>query len=276
MQQSKAKNRLIAILLWALCLMMFMPMFFVFTNAFKSFKEVIMYPVALPKQLGLENFTEVWNKSNYGHVFLNTIYFAALSTVLVVMLSAMAGYRLCRMNNRLSQGLVMVFTIALMLPFPVVMIPIATVATKLGFTNNLTLISVLNAGFSCSTAIIMYMQTVRSVPKELEECARIDGCGSYGIFFRIVFPILKPMTGTLIVIYVIRCWNDLLLPLILITKKQLYTIPMSQLTFYNEFTNNRWNLLLASGLMAILPVVVLYMFSQRYIIQGMVDGALKG
>jgi len=274
--ESKAANRVIRIVLWVLCVMMFLPMVFIFTNAFKSFKEVIMYPLAMPTSLSFQNFIDVWNKSNYGLVFLNTVYFAAVSTLLVTVISSMAGYKLARMNNRASNRLVMVFTIALMLPFPVVMIPIATVATRLGITNNLTLISVLNAGFSCSMAIMMYMQTVRSIPRELEECARIDGSGAYGIFFRIIFPILKPMTGTLAIIYVIRCWNDLFLPLILITKKQFYTIPMSQLTFYNEFTNNRWNLLLASGLMAILPVVILYVFSQRYIIQGMVDGALKG
>ena len=276
MRESKLRINVISILLWLLCIMLFLPMLFVFVNAFKTFKEVIMYPLALPKTLNLDNFIDVWKKSSYDTVFMNTLYFAGISTALVILFSSMAGYHLCRMNNRVSRALVMVFSIALMLPFPVVMIPIAVVATDLGFTNNLTLISILNAGFSCSTAIIMYMQTVRSVPKELEECARIDGCGSYGIFFKIVFPILKPMTGTLVVIYVIRCWNDLMLPLILITKKKLYTIPLSQLTFYNEFTNNRWNLLLASGLMAILPVVILYIFCQRYIIQGMVDGALKG
>lgn len=276
MYESAAKNRVIAVILWLCCFLMFLPMVFIFINAFKTFQEVILYPVALPKSLNLQNFVDVWNKSNYGTVFLNTVYFAAISTFLVVVLGSMAGYRLARMNNRLSRVLVMIFTIALMLPFPVVMIPIATVATNLKFTNNLTLISVLNAGFSCSMAIMMYMQTVRGIPRELEECACIDGSGSYGIFFRIIFPILRPMTGTLVVIYVIRCWNDLLLPLILITKKALYTIPLSQLTFYNEFTNNRWNLLLASGLMAILPVVILYVFCQRYIIQGMVDGALKG
>jgi len=166
--------------------------------------------------------------------------------------------------------------IAMMLPFPVIMIPLATVASKLNISNNLTLVSVLNAGFSCSLAVVMYTQTVRGIPKELDECAYIDGCNGYRFFFSVIFPLLKPMTGTLSVLYFIRYWNDLMLPMILISKKELYTIPLSQLSFYNQFTQNRWNLLLASGLMAIIPVVILYIFTQKTIISGIAAGAVKG
>lgn len=169
-----------------------------------------------------------------------------------------------------------VFMIAMMLPFPVIMIPLAVMATKLHISNHLTMISILNAGFSCSLAVIMYMQTVKGILRELDECADMDGCSGYRFFFTIIFPLLKPMSGTLAVLYFIRYWNDLMLPMILISKKELYTIPLSQLSFYNQFTQNRWNLLLAAGLMALLPVIVLYLFAQKTIISGMVAGAVKG
>ena len=97
----------------------------------------------------------------------------------------------------------------------------------------------------------MYKQAVSSIPKELDECAYMDGASGYRFFFRIIFPVLKPITVTVAVLYFIRYWNDLMLPMILISKKELYTIPLSQLSFYNQFTQNRWNLLLASGLMAV-------------------------
>lgn len=276
MRKKKLHNRVIAAILWLFCLVMFFPMVFIITNSFKSFQDVVMYPVQWPASWKLVNFIDVWDKSNYGRVFLNTLLFAGISTAIVVFLSSMAGYKLARMNNQTSRIITLTFSVAMMLPFPVIMIPIATVATNLGITNNLWLISVLNAGFSCSLGVIMYMQTARSIPRELDESATIDGCSGYRLFFSVIFPVMSPVTGTLCVIYVIRCWNDLMLPLVLISKKKFYTIPLSQLSFYNQFTQNRWNLLLASGLMAILPVVILYIFTQKYIIQGMVDGALKG
>jgi len=276
MGERKNVNRMIGTLLWIFCFLMFLPMVFVIINAFKTFGEVVMDPLALPEEWNLNNFKEVMKTGNYVKVFLNTIYFAVLSGTIVLVLSSMAGYKLSRMDNRASKITMLVFMIAMMLPFPVIMIPLATVASKLNISNNLTLVSVLNAGFSCSLAVVMYTQTVRGIPKELDECAYIDGCNGYRFFFSVIFPLLKPMTGTLSVLYFIRYWNDLMLPMILISKKELYTIPLSQLSFYNQFTQNRWNLLLASGLMAIIPVVILYIFTQKTIISGIVAGAVKG
>ena len=276
MGERKNVNRMIGTLLWIFCFLMFLPMVFVIINAFKTFGEVVMDPLALPEEWNLNNFKEVMKTGNYVKVFLNTIYFAVLSGTIVLVLSSMTGYKLSRMDNRASKITMLVFMIAMMLPFPVIMIPLATVASKLNISNNLTLVSVLNAGFSCSLAVIMYTQTVRGIPKELDECAYIDGCNGYRFFFSVIFPLLKPMTGTLSVLYFIRYWNDLMLPMILISKKELYTIPLSQLSFYNQFTQNRWNLLLASGLMAIIPVVILYIFTQKTIISGIVAGAVKG
>lgn len=276
MKERKQTNMAVAALLWIFCLLMFFPMLFIIVNAFKTFGEVVMDPLALPKVWNLDNFREVMKTGNYARVFMNTVYFAVLSGVIVLGLGSMAGFKLSRMNNRISRIVMLIFMIAMMLPFPVIMIPLAVMATRLHISNNLTMISILNAGFSCSLAVVMYTQTVKGIPRELDECANMDGCSGYRFFFTIIFPLLKPMSGTLAVLYFIRYWNDLMLPMILISKKELYTIPLSQLSFYNQFTQNRWNLLLASGLMALLPVVVLYLFAQKTIINGMVAGAVKG
>ena len=267
---------MLTVLLWALCICMFLPMVFIIINAFKPFDQVVMEPLALPEVWNLDNFREVTRTGNYVKVFANTIYFAVLSGAIVIGLGSMAGYKLARMNNRAGKITSLVFMVAMMLPFPVIMIPLAVVASDLHISNNLTLISILNAGFSCSLAVILYTQAVKSIPRELDECAQIDGCSGYPFFFRIIFPLLRPITGTVAVLYFIRYWNDLMLPMILISDKELYTIPLSQLAFYNQFTQNRWNLLLASGLMAIVPVIVLYLFAQKTIIRGIAAGAVKG
>ena len=243
MNERKKTNVVVGLLLWVFCIVMFFPMLFIIINAFKTFGEVVMDPLALPAIWNLDNFKEVIRTGNYVRVFLNTIYFAVLSGVIVLVLGSMAGFKLSRMNNRVSRATMLVFMIAMMLPFPVIMIPLAVMATKLHISNHLTMISILNAGFSCSLAVIMYMQTVKGIPRELDECADMDGCSGYRFFFTIIFPLLKPMSGTLAVLYFIRYWNDLMLPMILISKKELYTIPLSQLSFYNQFTQNRWNLL---------------------------------
>lgn len=276
MKENKSANRIIGVILWILCILMFFPMIFVIVNSFKTFGEVVMDPLSLPAVWNLDNFKEVMRTANYGRVFLNTIYFALISEIIVLGLGSMAGYKISRMENRAGRITLLVFMTAMMLPFPVIMIPLATVASQMHISNNLTMISILNAGFSCSLAVIMYTQTVKGIPKELDECASIDGCNGYRFFFHIIFPLLKPVTGTLAVLYFIRYWNDLMLPMILISRRELYTIPLSQLSFYNQFTQNRWNLLLASGLMAIVPVVVIYLFAQKTIINGMAAGAVKG
>lgn len=276
MKEKKYVNRILTVLLWLLSVCMFLPMVFVIINAFKPFDQVVMEPLALPEVWNLDNFIEVAKTGNYVKVFANTIYFALLSGVIVICLGAMAGYKLARMNNRTGRITSLVFMTAMMLPFPVIMIPLAVVASDMHISNNLTLISVLNAGFSCSLAVIMYTQAVKTIPRELDECAQIDGCSGYQFFFRIIFPLLKPVTGTVAVLYFIRYWNDLMLPMILVSDKDLYTIPLSQLAFYNQFTQNRWNLLLASGLMAIIPVIILYLFAQKTIIKGIASGAVKG
>lgn len=276
MTESTLKNRGIEISLWLFCSILFSPLLFIAVNSLKGFGEVLMEPISFPSTLQFSNYIETWKVSQYHKVFLNTVLFAGVSTAIVILITSLAGYQLSRSNSNWSKMLLMVFTIAIMLPFPVVMIPIAQVASLLGLKNNLLAISVLNAGFSCSLGILLYSGAMKAIPKELDECAEMDGCTGYSRFFRIILPLLKPVTGTLVVIYMIRYWNDLMLPLILITKNHLYTIPLSQMVFFNQFSNNRWNLLLASGVMAVVPILILYIFTQRFIIQGIAAGAVKG
>ena len=160
MRENKRVNFLIALALWGLCAGMFAPMLFVLLNSLKTFGEVVMEPLALPKVWNLDNYVEVLNTSNYVRVFGNTIYFSVLSGAIVLVLGSMAGYKLARMNNKAGKATQLIFMMAMMLPFPVIMIPMASVASSMGITNNLTRISVLNAGFSCSLAVIMYLSLI--------------------------------------------------------------------------------------------------------------------
>lgn len=261
--------------LWLVCLLFFSPILFVVLNAFKDFKEIVISPLALPASLSLHNFAEAWKFTEYPRAFMNSVKITGLSTVLVILLSSLAGYKLARTPTKLSGFLFALIAVAMMVPFQTIMVPMAQVAMKLSILNNVWALPILYAGYSCSLAVMLYHGFTKGIPAELEEAAIMDGCSSFGIFFKIVFPLFKPLTSTVAVIYVMTFWNDLMIPLILISKKSAFTIPLSQMMFYGHFTSTDWNLLLACAVMSSIPILILYLALQRHIIGGLVAGAVK-
>ncbi len=262
-------------LLWLLAIIFSAPIIFVVLNSFKDFRQILINPTAFPTPLILKNYASVWRETHFYRPFLNSIFVSATSTTSVVLLTAPAAYKLARTQTWYSRVLYRVLLISMMVPFQTVMIPMVKVASGLGLYNRLWSLVVIYTGYTCGFSILLYHSFTSTVPREIEESAMIDGATQFQTFRRIVFPLFKPISATLIVIYVVRYWNDLLLPLILVTERSRQTIPLSQLTFFSEFTVNRWNLLLAAGVMAALPAVVLYIFAQKYIIRGLVAGAVK-
>ncbi|HUX21722.1 MAG TPA: carbohydrate ABC transporter permease, partial [Spirochaetia bacterium] len=148
-------------------------------------------------------------------------------------------------------------------------------ADHLSLKNSISALIVISVGFFCPLSLLLYHGFVRATPRSIEESAVIDGCSGYNLFFRIVFPLLKPITGTLIVVNFVRAWNEFLLPLILISRVEKHTIPLSQMIMYSQFTNNRWNLLLTGGVLAIVPILIVFLFAQKFIIRGLISGAVK-
>ena len=251
---------IVEILLWVLCITFVLPLVFVVINSFKDFKEIVISPLALPSVWNFRNYTEAWKLTNYTRVFLNTLEFAGLSTLVIVVLGSMAGYKLSRTKSKWSTFLFTIFLIAMMVPFQTIMVPVAVNAKKMGLLNNVYTLFLINAGISCSLAVLLYHGFTKSIPREIEESAYIDGCSSFRVFFSIIFPLLKPITSTVAVIYMLQSWNKLELPLIIISNKLHYTIPLSQMAFFGQYTANRWNLVLAAGVMACVPVLLLFVF----------------
>jgi len=187
---------------------------------------------------------------------------------------------LVRTNNKLSKFLFMLFVATMLIPFQTLMMPLMQVMSWVKRTLHLPMIDSLfgliymNVGFGASMAVFLYHGFIKSIPRSLEEAAVIDGCNKFTVFWKIVFPILKPVTATVIILDVIWIWNDYLLPSLVLSSKALRTIPLSTASFFGQFTI-QWNMAMAGLVLTIIPVILFYLFAQKYIIKGVTVGAIK-
>ena len=278
----------IAIILFIIYML---PFALVIINSSKPSLKIIMDPLALPStpsQL-ITNIKLVLESSNvrYASSFLSTLIITVVSVALLVLISSMAAWVLVRTKTKLSGAVFMVFVAAMVIPFQVVMFPLISwfhfIEVKLGlFETNFQLLQnypgIIFAylGFGSSLSIFLFHGFIKSVPLELEEAATIDGCTKPETFFKIVFPILTPITVTVIILNGIWIWNDYLLPLLILgSGNEVQTLPLAVANFVGSFVK-KWDLILTATLMTMLPIVIVFLILQKYIIKGMVDGSVKG
>lgn len=218
-----------------------------------------------------DNYFSAWKEMQFPTVFLNTLLITVLGTVGIVLTSAMCAYGLARSETKLSWILYGFFAFSLVIPFQIIMVPIGVLAADLKIMN-LPGIILMYWGLGCPTAIFMFHGFIKGVPKELEESASIDGAGRFYIFFRIVFPLIKTIVATVVVIDALWLWNDFLLPLIVIKKG---TIQLAQMNFRGISTSD-YGKICASLTLSSIPMIILYLGLQKYIIKGIAAGAVKG
>ena len=254
-----------------LALLFIYPALFVLVSALKPDADIMLKPLALPSSLFLDNFVKAWKVMEFPRVAATTLLITVLGVVGIVLTSSMAAWMLARTEKRYSWLIYSLFAFALVIPFQIIMVPLAVLASDLGLTNPLGIV-VLYWGLGAPMAVFMFHGFVKSVPKELEESAAIDGAGTAFIFFRIVFPLLKPITATIAVLDALWIWNDFLLPLLVIKQG---TIQLAQMQFYGQFLKE-YGPLTASLVLSAVPIVAFYLALQKYIIKGIAAGAVKG
>ncbi|MDR0464502.1 MAG: carbohydrate ABC transporter permease [Treponema sp.] len=266
------------------------PFVLVIMNASKPSIRIIADPIALPEN-PMQIFTNIKTvfvspNVRYPASFITSFIITVISVVLLVLISSMAAWVLVRYKTKLSGIIFLVFVSAMVIPFQVVMFPLVSwfrmIEVALGLTGSFRLLQnypgIIFAylGFGCSLSIFLFHGFIKTVPLELEEAATIDGCSKPAVFFKIVFPILTPITVTVIILNSMWIWNDFLLPLLVLGGgNKVQTLPLGVANFVGSFLR-RWDLILTSTLMAMLPVIILFLFLQKYIIKGIVDGAVKG
>lgn len=223
----------------------------------------------------VRNYKEAWVKSKFLIAFIFTVIITLVSVFGIVIVSSMAAYIMARKKWHISWFFFIVFVFAMVVPFQAIMFPLVKTADALNLLSTLHGIILIYIGVGCPLAIFMYHGFIKTIPIELEESASIDGANQFVIFFRIVLPLLTPITATIVILDVLWIWNDFLLPLIILLDNKIRTIQIAQYLTRGQF-NRDIGQELASLVLAVFPVMIFYFFMQRYIIEGLTSGAVKG
>lgn len=251
------------------------PLIMALLNSFKSNGELLTNVMSWPRSFHFDNYIRTFKKMNYLRSLFNTVILAGVSVSIMVLVSALAGWKLCRTKTRLSSFLFSLFVFSMLIPFSSIMIPLYRTVNSLHIKNSLLGLAMVYVGLGVSMAIFLYHGFVKSIPYELEEAASIDGCGNLTTFFQIVLPLLKPITSTICITNVLWIWNDFLLPLIVVSKNDKYTLLLSTNTLFGQYSSD-WTAILSALILASIPVIIFYAIFQKQILKGIAEGAIKG
>ena len=285
MKQQKVggtKKIVIDVLLFVLVAVLFVlfmvPFLMTILNSFKVKMDILRDPLSLAPSKGfsLSNYIDAFKKMNYLTAFMNSVIVTGFSTVFVTILAAMCAYYYVRHDNKFSKICSSLMSASMIIPFQAIMIPLVYIyGAKLGLLNHRATLIFMHTGFAMSMSVFIFQGFIKSnVPLALEEAAKIDGCGRYRTFFQIVFPLLGPTTATLIILNVLAFWNDYLLPSLVLGVKAIKTLPLSTYVFYGTYSAN-YGVIMAALVLTVAPIVILYLFLQKQIIDGVVAGAVK-
>jgi raffinose/stachyose/melibiose transport system permease protein len=275
-RKSRLNSAITMVILISTAVFTLFPIYISILNSLKTQGDMMNNILAMPKQFELGNYTDAFEKTNFPNSLKNTILVAAVGLAGIILFAAMAGYKLCRTKSKLSGFLFGVFIMSMLIPFHSIMISLTRVAKNLAVQGSTIGLGFIYIGLGVPMAVFLYHGFVKSVPFELEEAAVIDGCGELRLFFSIVFPLLLPITATTAILNTLWMWNDFLLPLLMLTDSSKYTILLSTNMLFGEYGNNDWPAILSTLVMAMLPVIVVYLLLQKYIMNGISEGAIKG
>lgn len=276
------KRRTLNILGFLVVLLMFLvymvPFLLVFLNSFKQKRDIIQNPFTLVAEKGytLENYAKAFDKMDFMKAFGNSLLITGISTLLVIILASMVAYYFTRAKNTFSKVFFSLMAASMIIPFQAIMIPLVSIyGAQLQLLNNRATLIFMHTGFALSMSVFIYQGFIKSgIPASLEEAAYLDGCSKIQTFFKVVFPLLKPTTATLVILNVLAFWNDYLLPSLVLGKKELYTLPLSTYTFYGTYSAD-YGVIMAALVLTVAPILILYLFLQKQIISGVVAGAVK-
>jgi raffinose/stachyose/melibiose transport system permease protein len=253
------------------------PFYIAVVYSLKSQEETIATGIAWPKRIHWANFTEAIRVSNFWNATRNSVIVTVFSVVILMVACAMASYIMARRERRykIYKWLYYTFLAALLLPFQVVMLPMYVNLKTLHLLNTRFGLITAICAFQAAYNIFVYIGFVRTIPVDMEEAACIDGAGKMRTFWQIVFPMMKPVLSSTLILNALTVWNDFQISLIISQRPAVRTIPLTQFYFFGQYTS-RVNLAFAAFVLAMLPIIVLYLLLQKYIIGGVMAGAIKG
>ena len=270
-------NVLVNILLILGCITVFFPLYMTLVIAFKSPSEMtndIAGALSLPNSWSLDNFIEAMKVTNFWHSLANSLLITISTIVLVILIHSLAGYAIGRNMKKKGYKFIYFYLISgMFVPFAIIMMPIVKQTAVMGIANRFGVV-LLYVVFNLPMNLMLYTGYLKNIPLDLEEAASIDGASTWKTYWKVIFPLMKPMHATVAVLTALGTWNDVMLPLILLSGTGQNTLPIAQLNFQSQFGTN-YNLAFASYLLALIPILIFYVFCQKHIINGVVNGAVK-
>lgn len=278
-KKKKAANILGMVVLLLLFVAYMFPFLMVVINSLKQKRDIIKSPFSwlfTIKGLSFDNFVKAFTQMDFMNAFKNSLIVTVCATLLVTLLASMLAYYIVRNHNKISNITFALMVASMIIPFQAIMIPLVSVyGGSLNVLNHRTTLIFMHTGFSMAMSVFMFHGFVKgSIPVALEEAAYIDGCTKTQTFFKIVFPLLKPIISTMAILNALAFWNDFLLPSLVLSDKKLLTLPLSTYSFYGTYSAD-YGTIMAGLLLCVIPILILYIALQKQIISGVVAGAVK-
>lgn len=251
------------------------PLYFTVAMALKTTQQALAGSgFDWPNPMQFQNFQTAWEMTNLGRAFGISALVTAIAVIGEIMLASLASYAIVRQwHHKLFRYSYFYLLAAMFIPFPVVALPQVKLTSMFGLANPIG-VAILAILFAMSFNVLLYTAFLRSIPYELEESARMDGCGTWQVFWKIIFPLLAPMNATVGIFAFLFTWNDFMMPSLIIADQASQTVPVVQNIFQGKFSSN-YNVAFASYLMAMAPTIVAYVLAQRWVMSGVTRGAIK-
>lgn len=275
MKTNKAYLAVIYVVLILFLAIVLLPLGNMLMISLKSNDEFILSPVSWPATLCFQNYIDAWKEGNFLRYGLNSIIVTGGTILLTVPVAAMAGYSLAKHHFKGKNSINNYFMLGLIVPVQILVIPLFKVVKTLHLFNNLLGLIVLFTTFSLPLGILVYRGFFITVPNELEQAARIDGCGPLGCFWKIVFPLALTTTSVVVIMVGMNPWKDFFIPMIFTSNPDLRTLPVG-LLYFRDFRNSEWPKMFAAMIIQSMPMVILYLCMQKNFVKGVTTGAVKG
>lgn len=265
-----------AVFLAALFLTMMVPIYYLLVTTFKSPAEAAASPLGLPKHFTFENYTKAFEAMNYGQALKNNLIITVTSVILLIVFASMAAYVVARSKKKIFAVMNGIFMVGLIIPFQISIIPLYKMLAGVNLMNTHTAVILVDVFcINLPLSIFLMRGFIYTVPAELEEAAAIDGCGTFQCFWRIIFPLLKPIISTVAILDTLAIWNDFMTPLLLLQSPEKQVLLQQVYKNVGPFSTD-WTAFFPMLVMSTLPLVIFYLIMQKQIIEGVVAGAVKG
>jgi len=258
----------------AVALVFLFPFYVFLAVALKTPADLAASPLAFPTDPALQNVADAWSRGDLGQALTSSAVVTGLSVAGLVLLGSTAAYLLARRAQRLSLALYLLFLLGLMIPLQLGMVPLYQLMRDANLLQTYTSLIIFEVGHQLPLVVFLYTGFLRALPREYEEAARVDGAGPLTTFRRIVLPLLRPITGTVVILSSINIWNDFLTPLLYVGGSAQQTLPVAIFAFRGEFAS-QWQIIFAGMGIAIAPILLVYFLLQKYVIKGFASG-IKG